>query len=92
MCALTESPSVTIKDLAGSSLRWDGRYRFGCQRAALSFAIPSVVCGPMALLIQTEAGTSGQSCAHLGLVALCSRGECGGETGTVSSGGESWDI
>lgn len=57
-----ESPSATVKDPAGPSLRWDGRHIFGCQKAALSFAIPSVVCGPTALLTHTEPGTLGESC------------------------------
>lgn len=60
------SPSAALKDLAGSSLGWGSRYRFGCQKAVLSFAIQNVVCGPTALLIHTEPGTLGESCVHLG--------------------------
>lgn len=38
----------------------------GCRKATLSFAIPSVVCGPTALLIHAEPGTLGESYVHLG--------------------------
>lgn len=62
VCPLMESPSVALKDLGGSSLWWGSRFRFGCQKAVLSFAIQNVVCGPTALLIHTEPGTLGESC------------------------------